>query len=133
MDFNVGDLVILVDDESPEDREKRTKKKSKKKTKKKDKIVRKFAVIDVVDKVQGGRPITKKKKFKAHSRKSNDEYSSDKNKRKKAGKPVRKMYFGDLDWFPMPRGLQGTADSVELDEEFINNTLIPYDQQIRES
>lgn len=127
--FKEGDLVLLVDNESPKERRKRL---GLPPGKTKDNTPRKFALIDIVDRVQGNSARTRKNGFRTRVRNSNDEHTQDSINREERGEPRRNIYHALMEWFPLPNGLNADIDNVELDEKFINEIVIPFDQKIRE-
>ncbi len=116
--FKKGDFVILIDDESPEQNRKRLGKKEKRK---KDNISRKMSYLDTIDSVKNKVATTKSKKFKA---KLNGNAEA-----QEMGMPKRKMYKAKKEWFQLPKGLNCDIESVELDERFVENVVIPYNNQ----
>ena len=127
-DFKEGDIVILIDKESPKKRAERLNKPYKIKHNREQRV----GFFDVIDKIQGNNATTKKRKFKTRNKKTNDEDLTDAQKREERGEPQRKIYYANKEWFPAPHGMQFDLDEVFLDLSFIENVLKPFDQQIRE-
>lgn len=130
VDFKVGDLVLLVDKESPEKRRERL---GKKKKNKKHTRSQRVAFFDTIDTIENNKPITKKHRFKAQNKNGNSEDSSDAVAREERGEPQRRIYFARREWFQFPNGMQANIESIDIDEYVLNNVILPFDKQIRES
>ena len=127
--FKTGDLVILLDQESPEQKRVRLGLPPKPS---KDNRARKYAIIDIVDKINNNKAETKKYKFKSRNQNTNDEDTQDSIAREERGEPRRNIYHALMEWFPLPNGLIADINDVELDEKFIEEVVIPFDASIRE-
>lgn len=127
--FKEGDLILLIDNESPKERKIRL---GLPPGKTKDQIARKYALIDVVDRVTGNKFKTKKYKFNGQRTDLNFENGPDAAEREERGEPRRNCYHGLMEWFPLPNGINADIFDVELDEKFIEEVVIPFDASIRE-
>lgn len=127
--FQEGDLVLLIDNESPQQRRERLNLPP---GKTKDNIARKFALVDVIDSVQGNSARTRKFNFRTRVNNSNDENTEDSIAKEERGEPRRNIYHALMEWFPLPNGLNADINDVELDEKFIEEIVIPFDASVRE-
>ena len=127
--FTKGDLVLLIDNESPQERRQRL---GLPPGKTKDSIARKYSVIDIVESVSDNKVKTKKYKFKSRNKNTNDEDTEDSIAKEERGEPRRNIYHALMEWFPLPNGLNADINDVELDEKFIEEIVIPFDASIRE-
>lgn len=125
--YNMGDFVILIDDETPEENRNRLDKPRKKS---KDNRKRKMGYFDEVDSINNNKVTTKIYNFKSKSIDGHDEDYNDALQRHARGEPTRRIYLMRREWFPQThiRGLNYDIESVELDEDFFKNVVIPYQE-----
>ena len=125
--FKVNDIVLLIDDESPIQKRKRLGLPYKQS---KDNRPRKMAYFDKVKNIANNKATTDKHNFLTQNLNTSSEDNANAQSRLARGEPIRKMYLALESWFPQThiRGLNYDIESIELDEDFIKNVVIPYQE-----
>jgi hypothetical protein len=125
-----NDTVIFIEDEHPRDRAQRLGKPWR--NRRPGRPINKVGHLDTVDKVTGKKAKFKKDKQADFDKDDGRELPDSRIKRERDGEPARRAYICPPNAFPLPRGLQATIESIELDDETIE-AIKRYDSAVRAS
>jgi len=124
-----NDYIIIIDEESPQQRVNHTgEKHSKRNAPSRTHYV---AVLDEVKQVTG-KKVKLKKDRDAEFEDNGDETEQSRAKRVAKNEPKRKAYLASPAFFPLPKGLQATINWVSLDDATLT-AIKQYDKGVRES
>ena len=121
-----NDYIIIIDEESPQQRVNRTGEKHSKRNH--PSRTHSVAMLDAVDKVTGKKAKLKIDKDAEFDSDTGDETPQSRAKRVARGEPPRKAYRCPRDIFQLPRGMEATIRWVSLDSDTIK-AIKKYDQE----